>query len=267
MHTIPGLLAVALYALATVLLVRRLRGGPHDQGLVIAVAVAALLVHAFVLRAAVVETGGLDLGFFNALALATWVVGLLMVLLALGQPVISLGVGVFPVAAVAVLLDVAFTSGQAAPILAREPSGLEVHVLLSICAYGVLGLAAAQAILLGIQHKLLHERNPARVMHVLPPLYLMETLMFRLLGIGFALLTLALGSGFVFLQDMFAQDLVHKTVLSILAWALFGALLAGHHVAGWRGPTAVRFMLGGFALLMLGYFGSKLVLELILERP
>ena len=267
MHTFPGLLAAVLYAVAAILLVRQLRAGSREQRVVVSVAVAALVLHALVLRAAIVGPAGLDLGFFNALALAAWVLALLLVLLALGQPVISLGVGVFPLAALAVVLNTAFSSGQGAPVLSAQPTGLQVHVLLSICAYGVLGLAAAQAILLGIQHRLLHEHHPTRVMHVLQPLYLMETLMFRLLAIGFGLLTLALASGFVFLEDMFAQHLMHKTVLSILAWGLFGALLAGHHFAGWRGPTAVRFTLGGFGLLVLGYFGSKLVLELILGRP
>ena len=269
MHTFPGLLAAVLYAVATVLLVRRLRADTGDRRVIpsVAVAVAALVLHALALRAAIVGPAGLDLGFFNALSLATWVLVLLLVLLSLGQPVISLGVGVFPLAALVVLLDIAFSSGHAAPMLSAQPAGLQVHVLLSICAYGVLGLAAAQAIVLGIQHKLLHDHHPRRVVHVLPPLYLMETLMFRLLASGFGLLTLALASGFVFLEDMFAQHLVHKTVLSILAWGLFAALLAGHHFAGWRGPTAVRFTLGGFGLLVLGYFGSKLVLELILGLP
>ena len=137
-------------------------------------------------------------------------------------------------------------------------------ILLSICAHGVLGLAAMQAILLGFQHRLLHDRQPLRAVRALPPLYVMESLLFRMIWVGFALLTAALASGFVYLENLFAQQLVHKTVLTIAAWVLFGTLLGGHHWAGWRGPTAVRFTLGGFALLVLGYFGSKIVLELIL---
>ncbi|MCB1717000.1 MAG: cytochrome c biogenesis protein CcsA, partial [Candidatus Competibacteraceae bacterium] len=72
--------------------------------------------------------------------------------------------------------------------------------------------------------------------------------------------------GFLFFVDIFAQHLVHKTILSIIAWLLFGILLWGHRRYGWRGPIAVRWTLGGFIVLMLAYFGSKLVLELILQR-
>ena len=80
------------------------------------------------------------------------------------------------------------------------------------------------------------------------------------------LLTAALISGFMFLEDMFAQRLVHKTFLSITAWAVFGILLWGRFKWGWRGQKALIWTLVGFVVLMLAYFGSKFVLELILQR-
>ena len=79
-------------------------------------------------------------------------------------------------------------------------------------------------------------------------------------------LSASLASGFYFLEDMFAQKLAHKTVLSILAWFAFGVLLWGRWRFGWRGRTAIRWTLTGFGVLALGYFGSKAVLELILAR-
>lgn len=92
----------------------------------------------------------------------------------------------------------------------------------------------------------------------------METLLFRFIGAGFVLLTLALATGFMYLEDIFAQHLVHKTVLSIASWAVFGALLLGRLFMGWRGRTAVRWTLSGFGVLLLAYFGSKIMLEWVL---
>jgi ABC-type uncharacterized transport system permease subunit len=94
----------------------------------------------------------------------------------------------------------------------------------------------------------------------------MENLLFQLLGSGFALLTLSLGTGFIFLDNLFAQHLAHKTVLSILAWLVFAMVLAGRIRYGWRGQVAIRWTLGGFVSLMLAYFGSKMVMEWILKR-
>ena len=94
----------------------------------------------------------------------------------------------------------------------------------------------------------------------------MESLMFQMLAIGFTLLTLALVTGILFLEDIFAQHLVYKTFLSIAAWGIFSILLWGRWTFGWRGRKAIRWTLSGFGLLILAYFGSKLVLEIILDR-
>jgi ABC-type uncharacterized transport system permease subunit len=94
----------------------------------------------------------------------------------------------------------------------------------------------------------------------------MESLLFQMIATGYALLTLALVTGILFLEDIFAQHLVHKTVLSIIAWLVFGILLWGRWRFGWRGRVAIRWTIGGFIFLMLAYFGSKFVLELVLNR-
>lgn len=265
--TIAGSLATLLYAAATGLLLNNLRPGSVPRAHVAMwLSLGAVLLHALVLYQTMLVPGGLDIGFFHALSLVTWSIVALVLVLAARAPVSSLGLGLFPLAAIALVLALVFGGSSTAPTVPTTSSGLEFHILVSICAYAVLGLATMQAVLVGLQQRLLHEHHPGRAMRVLPPLSVMETLLFRMIGIGFALLTLALASGFLFLDDMFAQHLVHKTVLSILAWAVFGTLLVGHHLFGWRGPTAVRLTIGGIVLLVLAYFGSKFVLELILER-
>jgi ABC-type uncharacterized transport system permease subunit len=141
-----------------------------------------------------------------------------------------------------------------------------LHIGSSVLAYAVLTIAACQAGAVAAQDYQLRHRHTRGLVQILPPLQLMESILFELLWVGLIFLTVAIGSGMVFLEDIFAQHLVHKTVLTIAAWLLFATLLWGHHQLGWRSQTAVRFTLSGFAVLMLGYFGSKLVLEVILQR-
>jgi ABC-type uncharacterized transport system permease subunit len=130
----------------------------------------------------------------------------------------------------------------------------------------VLTIAACQAAAVAALDYQLHHRHTRGLVQVLPPLQLMEAMLFELLWVGLVLLTIAISSGMLFLEDIFAQHLVHKTVLTLCAWLLFATLLWGHHQLGWRSQTAVRFTLSGFVVLMLGYFGSKFVLELILQQ-
>jgi len=262
---VTGLLSVALYAGATLGLALALRRAvPRPDYLAMAAAALAMILHAVVLYGQLVTPAGLQLGFFLSLSLACWVMTLLVLLLALSQPVQNLGLIVFPLAALALAATLAWAGGG--PVISHQHFGLDAHVLISLAAYGVLVLAAIQALVLAFQHRMLHDHHTLGTVRALPPLAVMETLLFRMIGIGFALLTAALATGLVFLDDLFAQHLAHKTVLTILAWLLFALLLGGHYVAGWRGLTAVRLTLGGVILLVLGYSGSKLVLELILER-
>ena len=78
-------------------------------------------------------------------------------------------------------------------------------------------------------------------LRVLPPLTELETLLFRTIAVGFALLTATLLTGMMFVENLFAQHLVHKTVLSVLSWIVFGVLLI---------PL-------GFTLAWLSIFGNS----------
>jgi len=141
-----------------------------------------------------------------------------------------------------------------------------LHISSSILAYSVLTLATLQAAVLALQDHQLKHRHTRGIIQILPPLQSMEAMLFELLWIGLGLLSIAIVSGALFIDDIFAQSLVHKTVLTIAAWLLFATLLWGHYRLGWRSKTAVRLTLAGFALLMLAFFGSKLVLEVILQK-
>lgn len=223
----------------------------------------ALLFHAFVLYRNIDITGGLNLGFYNALSLMSWTVSLIIMLGALSRPLENLAVAIFPVTAIALVFEIIFQSRRIVPDSA--PAGLYLHVLLSVAAYSTLTVAAFQSILLALQDRQITLKHPASIMR-LPPMQSMEDLLIRIIALGFFLLSLSLATGLMFVQNLFAQHLVHKTVLSILAWIIFGALLWGHWTRGWRGKMLIRWTLGGFVSLMLAYFGSKFVLELILKR-
>lgn len=270
-HTIVKvILALIIFSLyfgaGAVLLWRLLQdaasGSARRIALVLATGGAALhLVFSF---RTLPSLSALPLDFFGAGSLIGWLMVALLLITALSRPVENLGIVTFPLVGLVVLLNVWLAPSASAgkPL----PAEITVHVVSSIVAYSVLAIAAIQALVLAFQEHRLRSRHPGGLVRFLPPLQTMEHMLFQMVGLGFILLTLALGTGFVFLEDMFAQHLAHKTVLSLLAWLLFGTLLLGRWRFGWRGQTAIRWALGGFLVLMLGFFGSKFVLELILQR-
>ena len=266
--TFSGLLSVLLYLTATVILGSELLS---IRGLVTrakawsgAAAAAAVSLHALVLYQGLVTNTGLNLGFFNALSLVMWVIVVLLLLAALTKPVENLGVFVMPFAAVAVVLAMSYPSDRFLP--EEAGFGLKFHIMLAIIAYSLLAIAAVQSLVLAFQNRQLRRKHPGGIIRALPPLQTMETLLFQMIALGFFLLSLAIVSGMMFVEDLFAQHVAHKTLLSILAWFIFGILLWGRAQFGWRGRVAIRWTLGGFFSLLLAFFGTKLVLELILNR-
>ena len=219
----------------------------------------AIVAHAFALREVVYRPTGLDLGWIPMFAVMAWQIAALNWLSSFRRGAANLGIGLYPLVALGVLA-LAFR-GEPTALVTHMSWPMEAHILLSILAYGLLALAAFQAILLFFQERGLRRHRPGGMLRALPPLAVMEQLLFQTLGAGFALLSLALFSGLIFVESLFAQHLAHKTFLSILAWLVFATLLWGRWQFGWRGRTAIRWTLGGFILLVLAYFGSKLILE------
>jgi len=232
--------------------------------LVLALGFAAAILHAAVLYFELHTDAGVNLDFFNAASLTMWMVAVLLLVSSLNKPVENLAILLFPLAALALLLDLRYPGHH---LLGEDANwALRLHVITSILAYALLTLASVQALALAVQDNHLRSHHPGGFIRALPPLQTMETLLFELIGVGFILLSVALLSGFIYLEDMFAQNVAHKTILSMLAWIAFGVLLWGRFRFGWRGRTAIRWTLVGFAVLMVAYFGSKAILELVLHR-
>ncbi|MBA3563532.1 MAG: cytochrome c biogenesis protein CcsA [Gammaproteobacteria bacterium] len=220
-----------------------------------------IVLHAWLLATSIASDGGLELGITNVLSVTAWLIAIIALLAALRGRLRGLSAFLLPCAAV----GAAVTGFGPQP----DPTSttrweLDAHILLSVTAYSLFSIAAALAVLMALQQRRLHAGRPPGWVSMLPPVEAMERVLFTTLGVGFGLLSLALFSGLVFLDNWLAQHLVHKTVLSLVAWLVFAVLLLGRWRFGWRGSKAIWLTLGGFGFLALAYFGSKLVLEAIL---
>lgn len=251
--------ALFLYLAATSLTALRLdrKGGAVPRTPQLALAILALLAHAAALAIAIATAGGLDLHFGNSLSLVG--LGMAAVLLLSGRrnSLEPLGLLVYPIAALSLLAMLLMRPEL--PGARPESWQISLHGILALLSYSVLGVASLVAILMALQEHALRNHRPLPLLNTLP-LTLTETLLFQLIGAGFALLSLSLVTGVLFVQDLFGQHLVHKTVLTVAAWVVFGILLLARWRLGLRGRRTAWLTLAGMALLLLGYFGVKLVL-------
>jgi ABC-type uncharacterized transport system permease subunit len=258
---VSGLLACAFYLAATILQTRRMLKG---SDLVLAVkgcAAAAIAFHAVTNYRDFTGGSGIDLSLYPMLSLMALSIVTIVVLSSLRRPVDNLFVVIFPIAIVTLLLEVLLSSETA--IGSHFSSGILSHILLSIVAYSLITIAAVQALLLSFGDSQLRHHRIA-LLRNMPPLQTMEHLMFEMLWAGLVFLTLSIASGFLFLEDITGPGLIHHTVITLAAWLVFSVLMWGRYQLGWRGAIASRWTLSGFLLLVVGYFGSKVVLEVIL---
>jgi len=238
----------------------------YPASVAIALLSAALVLHGWIAWRDVATPEGFDLSFANAVSMVaglvaavTWFTGLLTTLPAIGTVVL-------PVTGVASLLPALFTNPH------RFDYGGETlaaaHVAVALISYAMFLVAAIEAlVLMGLEKRLRH-RLPDLGAEAPPPLLTLERFLFRLVAVGFLLLTLTLGSGILFSEQLFGRPMMfnHKTVFSLLGWLTFGALLAGRWRYGWRGRVALRWIIAGTVFVFLAYLGSKFVLEVVLGR-
>lgn len=224
----------------------------------------AVVLHGVLLWTSIFAGATLALTLSEAASMFGWPIGVIAVAASWMRPRVA---GIAAVLAVVAGAVAAITTEDSSAFALKQHSWeIAAHIVLSMTAYGLLTIAAALAVALALLDRRLHRRRPLGWLSILPSVETLEAGMFQALGTGFALLTLALFSGFVFVEDLFAQDLSRKTIFSCLAWIVFGILLFGRWRFGWRGRTALKWTLSGFTLLGLAYFGSKFVLESILGR-
>ncbi|MCB5207748.1 cytochrome C assembly family protein [Methylovorus mays] len=264
---IPFLLTALIYSLVAIDFWRSVKTSDpasrrklHSRVLAI-----GLLLHAGLLYNAMF-TEGLNLSFDNALSAIAWLTVLIYWVNNLRYPLQSLQAFVLPPAAFFVLLQYGMHENHVLPYLGNPL--FMAHLVIAILAYSLFTFAALHAGLMAFAERKLHQKSSLSRLPEFPPIIVMEKLLFRVIALGFFLLTLTLLSGALFSEQIFGQALKfnHKNLFAIISWLVYGGLLLGRQAYGWRGKTAIRWTLSGFVILLLAYAGTKFVLEVLLNR-
>jgi ABC-type uncharacterized transport system permease subunit len=222
-----------------------------------------LVLHFDALYSAILMKGGINLSLGNTISMIGIELALISLIAAIEPTLRGISAGLLILGAVAAA---AVGFDPAPEFIAPLAGKVRIHVMISLASYGLLTVGAIVAVYAMIQEKRLRSGQLSSFSRLFAPLETTEKLLFGITAGGFAGLTLAILSGFTFVENLFAQHLAHKSVFSILALVVFGTLLAGRFIAGWRGTRAISLYLGGFILLCLAYFGTRVILEQILER-
>lgn len=228
--------------------------------------VVPLALHAFLLFRAIFDGDAVYFGVGAAISAIIWLTAVIYWTGSFFYRLEGLQVLVLPIAGALSLLPLFLPSTH--PLTHTHLAAFKAHLVISLLAYSLFTIASIHVLMMAIVERRLHRGNLPQFMRNLPPLLTMERLLFQIIFAGFILLTLTLGSGILFSEELFGKPMQfnHKTIFGILAWLIFGAMLTGRALYGWRGRVAMRWTLAGFLSLFLAYIGSKFVLEVLLQR-
>lgn len=251
--------AIVVYAGAWAYLIKEfLQQKAPQKVLVTVVSSVAIAIHFAGMYGTLFSDGLFYSGVFKLTSLFLWGMNALVLLSGLKKPLYNLFIFLFPLTAVSILLSEYSVSTKV------SSSSDLLHILLAVLAIGFLSVATLQALLLAYQNRQLKHKHMTGAVTLLPPLQTMESLMFEMVWVGEVLLSLLILSGLIMTENISEQRQGHTLVLSILAWVVYAVLLWGRVRLGWRGTTAVRWTIGGFICLLLAYFGTQIVYQVIL---
>lgn len=253
-----ALIASLFYFFASALIWKKIQTPTSDiRPKIIKIVALAVVFHGYALTTTVLMESHIFFHIGNGLSLVTFLASAILLFTHLSKPTETLGIFIYPLSALSTMIPLAMNT----PV--QLPLELGSHVLISIAAYSIMGIATAQAILYGVQERNFKAKRLNKLMLALPPLQIMESTLLQLVKIGFIFLSFALISGVFFVENLFEQHLIHKTFFAILAWAIYGLFLFGQSNYGWRGQTAARFTIWAYFLLILSYIGTTVVLNAI----
>jgi ABC-type uncharacterized transport system permease subunit len=272
-----GWLPSALYLALLLILSFKAKSGVESglsSALVQAAILVILVVHGVQLHDSVFTPQGFVFGFAQDLSLIAWVGLAFYWFQSWFLPISSLRWMALMFALICAFLPTVFPGTLISPKAVSDP-WFKGHFVVATVSVGLLSLAAMHAMLMSVQDRALHRQLAiipnsrfAHWLEDLPPLMTMESLLFNLLYVGFALLSLTVFSGLLFSQTLFGKPLVfdHKTVFALVSWFLFAGLLIARWRVGLRGRAAIRWVLSAYTALLLAYVGSRFVVEVILQR-
>jgi len=165
-----------------------------------------------------------------------------------------------------ILATLGSNAASNAPPSSSPDAWLLVHIVASVTTYGLCTLAAVAGVAVLLQERAIKRKQPNALTHRLPSVADASRLQGRLLAASAVVLALGIVTGMAeqYLTSGQALVLDHKTLLSILAFAVIGFLLILHRRSGLRGQHTARLILVAYLLLTLAYPGVKFVTGILL---
>jgi ABC-type transport system involved in cytochrome c biogenesis permease subunit len=253
-------LAYLLYAAAfAVFLIGFFAQRPVMNRIGLVVATAALASHTVGIALRGVSAGHFPfVGIYESMVLVAWAIVVVWGVLEAFTRIKAVGLYVIPI--VLILLTVALVEYNPPVGLgpALRSDIVIVHVSVMLVAIGSLYVGGGAAIIYLVEETLLRRRRTGGVLGRLPSLAALDRLIYHATLLGLPFLTMGMAAGVIraetFRVPGWGTD--PMVLLSVAAWSVYLALIAGRVRGGWSGRAVSWMSVAGLVLLLVIRFAA-----------
>lgn len=131
---------------------------------------------------------------------------------------------------------------------------VDFHAAIAILAYGAFGLAFVAGIMYLVQERQLKTRKLSSSFLLLPPIEQLDVINYRLILLGFIMLTAGMIGGFISYRIV-GHWTTPKIVWAVVVWLLYGLLIAARHLWSVRGRRSALISVLSFAFMLITFWG------------
>ena len=208
-----------------------------------------------------VTSKGINFTLAAGVAVATMLVQGFYTLGVLRHGIHGLGLFLLPLTAIPLLLIPVLPNAHT-PNWVLTTSILETgHLLVSLIAYAILTLAAIHAVMQLLLDRALKRKQMNVLIQALPSLLEIDRHMFTQVRMATWLIGISIMTGlsWQWIEFQHFALLNHKVLLALFSFGVLVVLLYKRRNAQWPGRIASRVTLTAYGLLLLAYFGVKLI--------
>jgi cytochrome c-type biogenesis protein CcsB len=258
-------LSLTLYFSATILSVVELFKGSKATStaiLILAIAGFAMQTGSIIFRYS--NAGHLPISsLYDATSFFSWCIVLIFFYLEYRYRLDLLGPFTMPIVFILILSSSMFPREikPLSPVL--QSYWLGIHTFLAFLGNAAFAMAFGIGIMYLIQEHHLKSKRLCGLFQRLPSLQILDEVNYKLITLGFPLLTLAIITGAIWAESAWGSywRWDPKEVWSLITWLIYALVLHVRLTAGWRGRKAAILSIMGFISVLFTFFGVNLLLK------
>lgn len=258
-------LALTFYFAATIVSVLELfKGTKTTSGIMLSLSVIGFILHTANIIARYLISGHIPIAnMHEASSFFSWCIVLLFFFFEYRYKLGLLGSFIMPMVFI-LMLSSSMLPRKIEPLSpVLQSYWMWIHTVFAFIGNAAFAMAFGIGIMYLLQEHYVKSKHLGGLFKRLPSLQILDEINYRLITLGFPLLTLAIITGALWAENAWGRywRWDPKEVWSLITWFIYALVLHVRLTVGWRGKRAAILSIIGFCAVLFTFFGVNLLLK------